>query len=213
LGYDFLIVLNDITKFERIVIMYIRSKVLAEVLILKKILLVLCVLSAVAWSWNCAWGAGDLFHHKHDQNSQGYAEFDIEDGLHVSFKGAFRANKKYGENFVIFGFVVLPQKDIWLRVNQSELFDSKGTRFNNDNHRTNLGWRPDIGIEKTEEREIIEGIPMIVQFYFDMPSSKSEELPLIARARFCFNGKWIELRKVQVEEWSVWQEIKAELGS
>ena len=177
---------------------------------MKKILWFLCVLSALALSWNSAWGAG-LFTVPQPQHQE--YEFDIEDGLHVSFKGAFRANEKHGENFVIFGFIVLPQKDMILSIEQSELFDSKGTRFNNDNHRTNLGWRPDIGIEKTEEREIIEGIPMIVQFYFDMPSSKSEELPLIARARFCFNGKWIELRKVQVEEWSVWQEIKAELGS
>jgi len=171
---------------------------------MKKILLVLCVLSAVALSWNCAWGAG-LFIPPQPQHQE--YEFDIEDGLHVSFKGAFRGDgKERPDTLIMFSFVVLSQNDMILRIDQSELFDSKATRFGSGN------WQPTIGREGTWEREIIEGIPINVRFGFDMPSSESEKLPLIARARFRFNDKWIELRKVQVEEWSVWQEIKAELG-
>ena len=136
-------------------------------------------------------------------------EIDIDDGnLHISFKGAFRHLDKNSkpDKYVVFCFVAHPKKDMEIHVDQSELFDSKARRFKRGK------WTPDIGIEATNKREIIADIPIQIRLGFDMPVNASEMLPSIARVSFRFNGQWFQFRNIKAEEWSVWRELRKELG-
>ncbi len=132
-------------------------------------------------------------------------EFDLEDGnLHISFKGVFRGIKD-AEEFIGFMFVAVPKKDMYLNTGCSEMFDSKGTRFND--------WgNPWIGRENTWGREIIADIPMLVSFWLRVRPSDAGQLPTIARVNFAFNDQGYQFRNIKVEDWPVWEGIRQELG-
>ena len=58
----------------------------------------------------------------------------LRDKLHISFKGAFRGIDDSGKltDWVYFAFTVKGEKDKYLAVGQSELFDSKGNIYQID---------------------------------------------------------------------------------
>ena len=93
-----------------------------------------------------------------------------------------------------------------IRVDQSELFDRKSTRYNNGH------WDPNIGIESTWHREIISDIPVQVLFWVKMPANKAGKFPTIARVNFSFNGQWFQFRNIKTKEWTLWEGLKHELG-
>lgn len=131
-------------------------------------------------------------------------EIDLQDGqLHISFKGIFRS-EKYKDQ-ITFVFVAVSTKDMELRTDRSEAFDVHGNRFGN--------WSSDwIGRERTRKREIIDGIPMLVEFWLQVPEAESSKLPTIARVNFCFNGQWFQFRNVKTYEWSSLEGLCHELG-
>ena len=120
---------------------------------------------------------------------------DYDNILRVSFKGAFRS-----QDSIAFCFIVQSKEDMIFRVDNSEIFDDKGNKFNDSK------WL--IGREETRMREIIADIPIKAECYVNMPRSESEFLPVIARVSFNFNGKWHELRNIQVQNWREWEDIK-----
>ena len=132
------------------------------------------------------------------------AEIDLDGPLHISFKGVFRGvgNNK---DLICFIFVALPQNDMRLRLDRRDAYDGKGRKLNNWQN----VW---IGDERTTDREIIGYIPIVISRWLKVPASTYGELPTIARAEFCFNGKWFQFRNIKTEEWSVWQGIAQELG-
>ena len=136
-------------------------------------------------------------------------EFDVEDGdIHISFKGVFRGlNTQTNEpsDSIYFAFVVTSKRDINLRLDQSELFDHRATRFRRNE-------RPYIGNESTWERELLEGIPMRVICWFNVPIKESEILPTIARTNIRFNGQWVQFRNIKVQDRSLWKLLEKELG-
>ena len=131
-------------------------------------------------------------------------EIDLDGGLHISFKGVFRGLDK-NKDLVAFMFVALPQNDMQLWLNKRDVFDGKGTRFNNWGN----AW---IGRENTAEREIIGAIPIAITRWLKMPAAEAGDFPTISRAEFCFNNKWFQYRNIKVEPWTVWQDIAQELG-
>ena len=132
-------------------------------------------------------------------------EIDLEDGnLHISFQGVFRGTGDDKE-LIAFIFVATPKKDMRLYLDRSEMFDSRGTRFTD--------WRNTwIGRERTTDREIIADIPMVIMRWLRVRPSDSSEFPTVARVNFRFNGQWFQYRNIKVEEWSVWENIRQELG-
>lgn len=132
-------------------------------------------------------------------------EFDVADGqLHISFKGVFRGENK-DKDFLVFVFVVTPQKDMRIFLNRSEMYDNKGTKFDNWNNT----W---IGKENTTNREIIANIPIKIERWLKVPLSESSALPTIARVNFAFNDEWFQFRNIKVKELSLWENLRQELG-
>ena len=127
--------------------------------------------------------------------------------LHISFRGAFRQlnEKNKTGDYIAFCFIVRSKQDMIIRVDESEAFDSNGTRFIE-----RWGWR--IGREETREREIIAEIPIKAECYIKIPPSESENLPLISRVNFRFNGQWYQFRNIQVQDWREWDRIKRDEG-
>ena len=68
---------------------------------------------------------------------------DYDNILRVSFKGAFRS-----QDSIAFCFIVQSKEDMIFRVDNSEIFDDKGNKFNDSK------WL--IGREETRMREIID---------------------------------------------------------
>ena len=134
-------------------------------------------------------------------------EADLAKGwLHMSFKGAFRGVSELGglTDWVYLAFIARPQKDMYLAVGQSEVFDSKGLRYKY--HAV-----PKIGGEQVFGREVIGGvfIPVLVGLY--MPVGEAGEFPEISRVTVSFSKEALEFRSLQVEEWPVWEEIAEEV--
>lgn len=131
-------------------------------------------------------------------------EFDVADGnIHISFKGVFRSEKFKDE--IAFVFVAVSSKDFVLDISRgNEAFDGKGTRFND----WISVW---IGRENTRKREILDGIPITVEWWLRIPETEAK-FPTIARVHFCFNGQWFEFRNMKSQEWSLLSGLLKELG-
>lgn len=131
-------------------------------------------------------------------------ERDISSGkLHVSFKGAFRAedDKGFPTDWVYFVFRVQAKEDMPLAVTQSELFDSKA-------HRYQYHAVPKIGTEHTFKREIIAGVSMPVLVGAYMPVAEAGEWPSVARVTITFNKDSLDFRNVRVEEWEILEGLR-----
>ena len=131
-------------------------------------------------------------------------EKDISKGkMHVSFKGAFRAedDKGFPTDWVYFVFRVKAKEDMALAVEQSELFDSHA-------HRYIYHSVPKIGSEHTFKREIIAGVSVPVLLGVNMPVAEAGELPSVARITITFNKESLEFRNVRVEEWVTLEELR-----
>ena len=130
--------------------------------------------------------------------------------IQMEFIGAFRGgnpdgSRQYGTQpttGVLFYFAATPKQDIELRVNQGELIDNKGKKFDG------RGWSSIIGNSITSKRKLVANKTMLVGFGFHMPTSQSEELPLISRVRFQFNGQWWDLSNVRTRTWAEWETIR-----
>ncbi|MBQ7155721.1 MAG: hypothetical protein IJR85_09240 [Synergistaceae bacterium] len=125
-------------------------------------------------------------------------EKDISKGkMHISFKGAFRAedDKGFPNDWVYFAFRAKPQADMPLTVVQSELFDSTAKRYRY--HAV-----PKINDEHAFRSELVAGVsvPVLVGVY--MPLTEAGYLPSISRITITFNKENLEFRNVQVEEWA-----------
>ena len=135
-------------------------------------------------------------------------ETDISKGnIHISFQGVFRNADEYGnpDDWVYFMFTAHPQKDMYLAVSQSELFDSKSRVYR---------YRavPDIGGERVFGRELIAGITVPVILGVNMPLSEAGEFPSVSRITITFNGEPLQFRNIVAEDWNTWQELRQSLG-
>ena len=131
-------------------------------------------------------------------------ETDIAKGkIHVSFKGAFRAEDEMGNptDWVYFVFRVKPQEDMRLAVEQSEAFDGQP-------HRYMYYAVPKIGEEHAFSLEIIAGVSVPVLVGVNMPVDQAGELPSVSRITITFNKESMEFRNVRVEEWEVLEGLR-----
>ena len=123
--------------------------------------------------------------------------------LHISFKGAFRGIDEWDKSndWVYLAFIVRPMKDMYLAVNQSELFDSHARRY---------VYRavPKIGEEHTFGRDVVGGVDIPVLVGVNMPVAEAGEFPAVSRVTVMFNDETLEFRSIQVEEWEMWEEVK-----
>ncbi|MBQ7544364.1 MAG: hypothetical protein IJT02_05400 [Synergistaceae bacterium] len=128
--------------------------------------------------------------------------------LHISFKGAFRGIDKEGEpnDWVYLAFIARPQKDMYLAVGQSELFDGTGRRYM---YRS----IPKIGSEHVFGRNIVGGVAVPVLVGVNMPIAEAGDLPSIARVTVTFSGETLEFRNVQSEEGYIWEEVRDTEGT
>ena len=135
-------------------------------------------------------------------------EFDISKGnIHISFKGVFRAADDFNmpTDWVYFAFTATPQKDMYLAVKQSELFDSKARIYKYHSV-------PDIAGERLFGRELIAGITVPVILGVNMPLAEAGEFPSVSRITITFNGEAKQFRNIIVEDWQTWQELREKLG-
>ena len=135
-------------------------------------------------------------------------EADISKGkIHISFKGVFRGVDDYDmpSDWVYLAFTAEPQEDIYLAVNPSELYDSKSRIYKD--HAV-----PDIGGERTFERELIAGITVPVLVGVNMPISESGESVSVSRITVTFNEEALQFRNIVIEDWSVWESLKSSFG-
>lgn len=172
------------------------------------------------WGWNdengnrVISGATGFICEYETQNTSSSSKkfFNVSKGkIQIEFIGAFRGgnpdgSRQYGTQpttGVLFYFVATAKKqDIELRVNQGELTDNKGKKFDG------RGWSSIIGNSITNKRKLAANKTMLVGFGFHMPASQSEELPTISRVRFQFNGQWWNLSNIRTRTWTEWETIR-----
>ena len=128
--------------------------------------------------------------------------------LHISFRGAFRGIGEDGESndWLYLAFIASPQKDMYLAVSQSELFDGRGKRY---------VYRavPKIGDERTFGREVVGGVAVPVLVGVNMPIAEAGEFPAVSRVTVTFSGESLEFRNVQSEEGYIWEEVRDTEGT
>ena len=117
-------------------------------------------------------------------------------------------------------FLAVSKKDMVLRVEKdNDIFDGRGRKYHcpdgeplRGSDGADYAVFTNIGSEETHDREIIAGIMTPIEFQFLMDPASGGTLPTIGRARFCFNGEWVEFRNLKVQDSSLWEEIRTELG-
>ncbi len=117
-------------------------------------------------------------------------------------------------------FLAVSKKDMVLRVEKdNDIFDGRGRKYHCPDWKIlrgsdgrKYGVHTSIGSERTSDREIIAGIMTPIEFQFLMDPASGGTLPTIGRARFCFNGEWLEFRNLKVQDSSLWEEIRTALG-
>lgn len=131
-------------------------------------------------------------------------ETDVSKGkLHISFKGAFRAedDKGFPTDWVYFVFRVKAQEDMPLTVEQSEAFDGQA-------HRYQYYAVPKISEEHAFRRDIIAGVSVPVLVGVNMPVAEAGELPSVSRITVTFNKESLDFRNVRVEEWQILEGLR-----
>ena len=138
--------------------------------------------------------------------------FNVDNNrINLEFIGAFRGGNPEGTRQyarqpttgVLFYFVATSRrKNIEIRIDQSDLFDKKGKKFDT------RGWTSIIDQSMTKRKRLVINKPVLIGFGFHMPASESEELPTIDSVRFQFNGQWYEIRNVKVRTWTEWEAIR-----
>lgn len=131
----------------------------------------------------------------------------LKDKLHISFKGAFRGIDDLGKltDWVYFAFTVKGEKDKYLAVGQSELFDSKGNSYKY--HAV-----PKIGSEHVFGRDIAAEITVPVLVGVNMPIRDAGEFPTVSNITITFNKRAFQYRNIVVENWEILDELEQELG-
>ncbi|MDR2176341.1 MAG: hypothetical protein LBO82_10465 [Synergistaceae bacterium] len=148
----------------------------------------LLVLTAVISSVSAAWGAPSALVGGGEQKSDASLEREIEGGIKVTLQGAYHQDKSVGVKYV-----VLSEKDVIVKIeaenDNGALFDNHGNQFTSHNYETR------IGNNRTQEREIIGGVPTEI-FVLYQVGEKYAMPEKFARVSVNVNGKKLTFRGV-----------------